>query len=58
VAPNTHCVMCFIYLRLVCLMLPVSLGCSFLIIPSVFSNVYSRPEILQMKVKDIYFTMS
>jgi hypothetical protein len=28
---------------LVCPMLPVSLDCSFLITPSVFSNVYCRP---------------
>ena len=31
---------CFVFLRLVYLMLPVSLDCSLLIAPSVFSNVY------------------
>jgi hypothetical protein len=31
---------CFVFLCLVCPMLPVSLDCSFLITPSVFSNVY------------------
>jgi len=31
---------CFVFLRLMCPMLPVSLGCPFLIGPSVFSNVY------------------
>jgi hypothetical protein len=38
----THIVLCFcfVFLRLVCPMLPVSLDCSFLIAPSVFSNVY------------------
>jgi hypothetical protein len=33
-------VLCFAFLRLVYLMLPVSLDCQFLIAPSVFSNVY------------------
>jgi hypothetical protein len=39
------CVFCFLCLRLVYRMLPVSLYCPFLIAPSVFSNVYlgSRP---------------
>jgi hypothetical protein len=32
---------CFVFLRLVYLMLPVSLDCPFFIAPSVFSNVYS-----------------
>ena len=32
---------CFVFLRLVCPMLPVSLDFPFLIAPSVFSNVYS-----------------
>jgi hypothetical protein len=37
---NTYCVVfCFVFLRLVCSVLPVSLDCSFLIVPSVFSNV-------------------
>jgi hypothetical protein len=38
----THIVLCcyFICLRVVYPMLPVSLDCSFLIAPSVFSNVY------------------
>ena len=31
--------LCFVFLRLVYPMLPVSLDCSFLIAPSVFSNV-------------------
>jgi hypothetical protein len=31
---------CFVFLRLVCPGLPVSLDCPFLIAPSVFSNVY------------------
>jgi hypothetical protein len=34
------CIWCFVCLRLVCLLLPVSLDCPFLIAPSVFSNVY------------------
>ena len=34
------CVFCFVCLRLVCPMLPVSLDCPFLIVPSVFSNIY------------------
>jgi len=39
---NTHCVVFwFVFLRLVCHMLPVSLYCLFLIAPSVFSNYYS-----------------
>ena len=38
----TYCVVifCFVFLRLVCPMLSVSLDCPFLIAPSVFSNVY------------------
>ena len=32
---------CFVCLRLMYLMLPVSLDCSFLIVTSVFTNVYS-----------------
>ena len=31
---------CFVFLRLVCPSLPVSLDCQFLIAPSVFSNIY------------------
>jgi hypothetical protein len=34
------CVWFFLVLCLLCLMLPVSLDCSFLIVPSVFSSVY------------------
>ena len=34
------CVWFFFVLCLVCLMLPVSLDCSFLIVPSIFSSVY------------------
>jgi hypothetical protein len=43
VVSDTYCVVffvCFVFLRLVCPGLPVSLGCPFLIAPSVFSNVY------------------
>ena len=41
---STHIVLCFcfVFLRLVYPMLPVSLVCTFLIVPSVFSNVYIR----------------
>jgi hypothetical protein len=34
------CICCFVCPRLVCLLLPVSLDCPFLIASSVFSNVY------------------
>ena len=39
---STHIVLCFcfVFLRLVCHVLPVSLDCPILIAPSVFSNVY------------------
>jgi hypothetical protein len=37
---NTYCVVFFVFLRLVYHMFPVSLDGSFLIVPSVFSNVY------------------
>jgi len=37
---NTYCVVFFVFLRLVYHMFPVSLNGSFLIAPSVFSNVY------------------
>ena len=37
-------VLCFVCLRLVYLMLPVSLDCQFLIVPSVFSNVYLNTD--------------
>ena len=39
---STHNVLCFCFvcLRPVYSVLPVSLDCSFLIVPSVFSNVY------------------
>ena len=33
---------CIVFLRFVYPMLPVSLDCPFLIVPSVFSNVYLR----------------
>ena len=41
---STHIVLCFcfVFLRIVYPMLPVSLYCTFLIVPSVFSNVYLR----------------
>ena len=35
-----YCVFCFVFLRLVYHMMPVSLSCPFLISTSVFSNVY------------------
>ena len=35
-----HLILCFVFLRLVYPMLPVSLDCPFLIAPSIFSNVY------------------
>ena len=40
----THIVLCsnFVCLRLVYPMLPVSLECPFVIVPSVFSNVYFK----------------
>jgi hypothetical protein len=34
--------LCFVFLRLVCTLLPVPLDCPFLIVFSVFSNVYFR----------------
>jgi len=42
---NTYFVvfLCFVCLRPVYPVLPVSLDCPFLIAPSVFSNVYFRP---------------
>jgi len=43
VVSNTYCVVfcfCFVFLRLVCRMLPVSLDFPFFISPSVFYNVY------------------
>jgi hypothetical protein len=42
---RTYCVVyfCFVCLRPVYPMLPVSLDCQFLIAPSVFSNIYYRP---------------
>ena len=36
---------CFVFLRLVYPMLPVSLDCPFLIAPSVFSGVYFQPRV-------------
>ena len=47
VMSNTYCVVFFVLfvtgLCLVYPMLPVSLDCSFLVAPSVFSNIYFRP---------------
>jgi hypothetical protein len=45
VVSNTYCVVyfCFVCLRPVYPMLPVSLDCQFFIAPSVFSNIYYRP---------------
>jgi len=42
VSSPTHIVLCFflVCLRLEYLMLPVSMNCPFVIVPSVFSNVY------------------
>ena len=42
VVSNTYCVVffCFVFLRFVYPLLPVSLDCPFLISPLVFSNVY------------------
>jgi hypothetical protein len=40
-ARNVLC-FCFVFLRLVYPMLSVSVNCPFLIVPSVFSNVYIR----------------
>ena len=37
---SAHTVVCFVFLRLVYPMLPISLNCPFLIAPSAFSNVY------------------
>jgi len=37
---------CFVFLRLVYSMLPISLDVPFLITPSVFSNVYAEKKIL------------
>ena len=37
---SAHTVLCFVFLRLVYPMLPISLDCPFLIAPSAFSNVY------------------
>ena len=42
-----RCVFCFVCLRIMYSMLPVSLDCLFLIAPSVFSNVYASIDILQ-----------
>jgi hypothetical protein len=43
----THIVLCFwfVFLRLVCPILTVSLDCPFLIAPSVFFNVYISPQL-------------
>jgi len=35
-----HIILCCVFLRIVHIVLPVSLDCPFLIVPSVFSNVY------------------
>ena len=45
VVSSTYCVvfLCFVCLRPVYSMLPVSLDCPFLIAPSVFSNICYRP---------------
>jgi hypothetical protein len=39
---DVHHILCCVCLRIVCPVLPVSLGCSFFIAHSVFSNVYLR----------------
>ena len=48
----THIVLrfCFVFLRLVCSLLPVSLNCPFLIGPSLFSNVYSYNQAITPRV--------
>ena len=38
--------LCCVFLRIVCFVLPISLGCPILIVPSVFSNVYLRDIII------------
>ena len=43
---------CFVFLRLVYPMLPVSLDCPILISPSVFSNVYSELVYLSRDIHD------
>jgi hypothetical protein len=40
---------CFVFLCLVYLILPVSLDCSFLIVPSVFSNVYLQIRVVYLQ---------
>ena len=50
---HTYCVVlcfCFVFLCLVCPMLPVSLDCPFLIAPSIFSNVYLSPILAHTKL--------
>jgi hypothetical protein len=54
VVSNKYCVVfCFVFLRLVCPMLPISLDCPFLIASSVLSKVYSlmKPSLVSL---DIY----
>ena len=52
------CVACFVCLRLVCPMLPVSLDCPFLIVPLVFSNVYVKSlEKLKLKAYSVFRSM-
>ena len=48
---NTYCGVVVLFVVLLCSVLPVSLDCSFLIVPSVFSNVYLIP--IRVKPKTI-----
>jgi len=43
-------VLCYVFLRLVYPMLPVSLECPFVIAPSVFSDVYFILNLLEVSV--------
>ena len=45
--------LCFVFLRLVCPILPISLDCPFSIAPSILSNVYSLMQLSLVSV-DIY----
>ena len=49
---------CFIFLRFVYPMLPVSLDCHYLIAPSVFSNVYRRDDNIIDKMYHKHGTVS
>ena len=55
---SPHIALCFVCLRLVCPMLPVSLDCPFLIVPSFFSNVYLLVEVSMLCYLFAYFEVS